>query len=105
MKTAAPFGTAASLRNRNRLAERVRNVVEGRAELRADVLHGSDGGNGDQRGDQTVFDRGRALRILQNLDELGHFKSPETLGPYASHQRTNPAQVGSVSRHRWLKKA
>ena len=49
--------------------ERVRNVIEGRAQLVADVLHGGNRGNGDQSGDQTIFDGGRALRVLDELAE------------------------------------
>ena len=64
-KTAAPEGAAVSLSSRRLLlAERVRNVVERRVQFVADALHRTDGGNGNQRGDQTIFDRGRALLVL-----------------------------------------
>ena len=41
--------------------ELVRNVVEGRAKLGADALHRGNRGNGDEGGNQAVFNRGRTL--------------------------------------------
>jgi len=56
--------------------ELVRNVVEGRAELRADALHRSDSGNGDQRRNQAVLDGRRALRIFDQVQKLAHGHAP-----------------------------
>src|SRR5690242_6326012 len=69
-------GAAAHLHHEPSLAEVVRNVVEGRVQLVADALHRGNGGNGDQSGNQAVLNRGRALRILDQLQELGHLRSP-----------------------------
>jgi len=38
-----------------------RDIVEGRCEAASDKLHCADRGNGDQGGDQAVFDRGRPI--------------------------------------------
>src|SRR5438309_11984227 len=62
--------------NRRRLAEVVRNVVEGRVQLVADALHRCNSGNGNERGDQAVLDRGRTLRILNQVQKFGHLWSP-----------------------------
>src|SRR6185369_4382570 len=63
------------------LAEAVRNVVEGRVQLVADALHRSNSGNGDQRGNQAVLNRGRTLRIFDQLNELHHLRSPDRTTP------------------------
>src|SRR6187200_2757157 len=61
---------------RRNALERVRHVVERRAELVPDVLHRGDRGNGDQGGDQTIFDGSRTLRVFHKLKKLGHLWSP-----------------------------
>lgn len=48
------------------------DVVERAAEAVAQALHRSDGGNGDQRGDQAVLDCGRALAVLEKLANRLH---------------------------------
>src|SRR5262245_9651861 len=73
-KAAARCRAAASWCLRTGL-ERVRNVVEGRAQLGANARHGANSGNGDQSSDQTIFDGGRALLVLQHLKNLGHLWS------------------------------
>src|SRR6188768_2198617 len=55
-----------------RSLELVRNVVEGRAQLRADALHRGDSGNGDEGGNQAVFNRGRTLAVTNQFQKLGH---------------------------------
>src|SRR6185312_3723252 len=62
-----------------RLVERIRNVVERRIQLVADALHRADGGDGNQSGDQAVFDGGRALVVLNQLQKLDHLRSPTWL--------------------------
>src|SRR5262245_5324292 len=74
MKAAAPFGTAAPFLSQS--LELVRDVVERRAELRADVLHGSDSGTSDQGGDQAVFDGGGTLAVFNQLQKLAHGLAP-----------------------------
>src|SRR6476661_9856713 len=72
-KAAAPEGHRRQRLNRDRLlAEVVRNVVEGRVQLVADALHRSNSGNSDQGRNQAVLNRGRTLRIFDQLDELAH---------------------------------
>lgn len=61
-----------------RLVQIVRNVIERRAQLVADTLHRTDGGNGDKSGDQAIFNGGRTLDVLQKLEKLGHIHSPST---------------------------
>src|SRR6478672_253552 len=81
-KAAAPEGHRRQRLNRDRLlAEAVRNVVEGRVQLVADALHRSNSGNGDQRGNQAVLNRGRTLRIFDQLNELHHLRSPDRTTP------------------------
>jgi len=57
------------------LAERVRDVVEGRIQLVADTLHGSDASNGNQSGNQAIFDRGCAL-VIPDQPEKRHGPCP-----------------------------
>src|SRR6185369_2535619 len=52
--------------------EVVRNVIEGRAERRTDVLHRGNRGNGDQGGNQAVLDRGGTLFVANQLKKLAH---------------------------------
>jgi hypothetical protein len=59
-----------------RLDQRSRNVVERRVQLRADTLHRADGRNGDERGDQAVFDRGRTLGVSDEFDKAAHIIVP-----------------------------
>src|SRR3954464_14733021 len=78
-KAAAEPGPAAALRVRleRRLAVHLgRDVVEGRAEAGADILHGGNGGDGDQRGDQAILDGGGALLIADDFANEAHFRSP-----------------------------
>src|SRR6185295_1145629 len=49
-----------------------RNVIEGRTQLRTDAGHRANGGDGDEGRDQTIFDGGRALFILNQPEKLGH---------------------------------
>jgi len=75
----------------------VRDVGECRAELGADALHRANGGDGDQRRDETIFNGRRALLVLNQLHELGHFRSPTWLrskGKGPRLRKRNP---------RWLK--
>src|SRR4051795_826743 len=59
-------------RTKSDLAQVVRHVVERRVQLVADALHRANRRNGDQSSDETVFDRGRTLRIANQFDELAH---------------------------------
>src|SRR5688572_18578512 len=56
--------------------EFARNVVEGAAQLVADVAHSGNRGNGDEGGNQAVLNRGRTLNVLDQLKKLGHLWSP-----------------------------
>src|SRR4051812_4469823 len=56
------------------LIHRRRDVVEGRLQAGADALHCCNGGYGDQGGDQTIFDRGRALTVPEKLGNELHFR-------------------------------
>jgi hypothetical protein len=69
------------LTNKRLLAEVVRNVIEGRVQLVADALHRCNRGNGNESGNQAVLDRGRALRIFNQLQKLGHLWSPKISTP------------------------
>src|SRR5256885_13211927 len=75
------LSAAAYSTHKKLLAEVVRNVVERRVQLVADALHRSNGGNGDQSGDQAVLNRGRALGIFYQLQKLAHLRSPIILTP------------------------
>src|SRR3954454_498440 len=79
------------LTNERLLAEVVRNVVEGRVQLVADALHRSNRGNGNQRGDQAVLDRGRTLAIFDQLQKLAHGLRSSVRGDEA------PCHAGSAS--------
>jgi hypothetical protein len=72
----APFDAAAHATTEPAGLELVRNVVEGRVELGADALHRANCRNGNKGGDQTIFDRGRALSVPQKFHELDHLWSP-----------------------------
>src|SRR5436305_1479013 len=61
---------------RRSLLHRRRDVVEGRLEAGADALHGGDGGNRDQRGDQAIFNGGGASAASDQLTYELHFRSP-----------------------------
>jgi hypothetical protein len=70
--------------NRRSLVDRVGggqlgvDLGEGRVELATDVADHRDDGDGNERGDQSVFDRGGALFvILDQLEKLHHVSSPE----------------------------
>jgi len=56
--------------------ELVRNVIERRAELRTDARHGANRRNGDEGGDQAVFNGGRALFAFNQLEKLAHGLAP-----------------------------
>ena len=43
--------------------------VERGAEVRADGAHNGHGGDGNQRGDQSILNRGYSLLVLQKLDD------------------------------------
>src|SRR5205823_8304912 len=75
---------------RKRLAEVVRNVAEGRVQLVADALHGSNRSNSDQGRDQAVLDRSRTLRIFDQLQKLAHGLAPWFRGNEA------PCHAGSA---------
>src|SRR4029079_16427931 len=73
------------------LAEVVRDVVEGRVQLVADALHRSDRGNSDQGRNQAVLDRGRTLRIFDQLQKLANGLTPGFRGAKA------PCRAGSAA--------
>ena len=56
-----------------------RHGVEGAAQLVAQALHCGDRGDGDQCGDQAVFDRGGALAVLQERADGLHGKFSRSL--------------------------
>ena len=58
------------------LAERVRDVVERRVELVANALHRANGSDGNQSCDEAVFNGGRALLVLNQLQKVDHLRSP-----------------------------
>src|SRR6185312_1219935 len=64
------------LKRTKSLAERVRHVVERGVQLVADALHRTDRRNGDESRDQTIFNGGRALFVLNQLQKLRHLRSP-----------------------------
>jgi len=72
------------------LAERVRDVVERRVQLVADTLHRADGGNGNERSDQAIFNGRRAFFVLQQLQHLRHLWSPKKI----ARDDHTPAQPG-----------
>jgi hypothetical protein len=74
------------------LVERVRDVVEGRVQLVADALHRTNGGDGNQRCDQTIFNGSRAFFVLKELHKLGHHWSP--IGIRFMHLHAHAAKVG-----------
>jgi hypothetical protein len=49
-----------------------RNRIEDRAQIGADEAESRDGGNRNQRRDQTVLNRGRAAFVMNELGEDGH---------------------------------
>src|SRR5947209_19931898 len=51
-----------------------RDVVERRTKVRSDQLKSSNGGNGDQSGDQAVFNRGSAIVVSEKLGYLGNHR-------------------------------
>ncbi len=56
--------------------EIVGDGVEYRAELIAQDAHGDNGGNGNQRGDEAIFDGGGAGFSAQKLLNGAHFLTP-----------------------------
>src|SRR6185503_15758324 len=77
---------------------RRRGVVEGRTDRRAEALHRGDGGDGDQGGDQTIFDRGGALAVSDQLANALHV--PVSLVPLGFRKSTflaARAETGSAS--------
>jgi len=76
------------------LAEVVRNVIEGAVQLVADALHGGNSGNGDQSGDQAVLNRGRTLGIFDQLQKLGHLRSPNNFNATGSCSREGVQTAG-----------
>src|SRR3990167_8865000 len=56
---------------RIRSGEAVADVGQRVADLATDRLHGGDGGDGDQRGDQRVLDGGGTLLVLHEATENG----------------------------------
>ena len=59
------------------LLQVVGNRREGRVQLGADALHGSDRGNGDESGDKAILDRGRAAAVVHQFGKtLDHCDSP-----------------------------
>src|SRR5205814_285294 len=73
------------------LAQRVRDVVERRVQLGADALHRANRRNGDESGDQAVLNGGRAFAILNQLQKLGHLRSPTWLVRQNAHTRATPS--------------
>jgi hypothetical protein len=67
------------------------DVVEGVVELVADALHRADRRNGDEGGNQAIFDGSRALLVPKQLCELGHVK--------ISHSRASGAASENLSKH------
>src|SRR3954463_2252841 len=64
---------------RRSLLHRRGDIVEGRLEAGAEALHRGDGGDGDQGGDQAIFDGGRALAAFDQLANELHY--PVSLVP------------------------
>src|SRR5687767_9970779 len=74
-KRAAPFGTAPTGQKAKPL-ELGRNLVEGAAQLRADIAHRGNRGDGNEGRNQAVLNRGRALVAFDQLQKLDHPQSP-----------------------------
>jgi hypothetical protein len=74
--------------------ELIRNVVERRAEFGPDVRQGSNSCNGDQCGEQAVFDRGRALAVSNQLQELAH--GPRSYSRVRETVRSPTSETGSL---------
>src|SRR5436190_13729133 len=108
-KAAAPFDAAALFRQVfDRLLKFGRDVVEGAAQLVADVAHRGNRGNGNESGNQAVLNRGRTLVILDQLKKLGHLWSPSgsTKGIHISPPpQTKTASVGYRITARRVEKA
>ena len=61
------------------MLHRRRDVIKRRAQLRADALHRANGGNGNERGDQAILDRGSAAGVPNDFDDLRHAAVPHNL--------------------------
>jgi len=48
------------------------NAREGRVELGAQSLHGSNDRNRNASGDESIFNGGRAVLVPQKLEDVGH---------------------------------
>ena len=75
MKKARAEARASSIRFAKPL-ELVRNVIECVAELRSDAGQRGNGGDGDERRDQAIFDGGRAALVADELEKITHEHSP-----------------------------
>ena len=72
------MGSPARLRDavEDRSGHRIGDVAQHGGDLAADLAHRGDGGDGDQRGDQRVFDGGGAVVVLHQLAENGQHLNP-----------------------------
>ena len=60
-----------------RLLQGAGDAAEGRGQLRAETVHDGDDRNRDARGDQPVFDGGRAGLVAQEGFDQAHLVSPD----------------------------
>src|SRR3546814_3659259 len=75
------------------LVQRMADLREGVGDAGAHGAHRTDGGDGDQRGDQAVFDGGRGLVVANQLLEKLHVWSPdESLTLLRSEEHTSDLQ-------------
>lgn len=58
------------------LVHRARHLGQRRVELAPEALHGSDGSDSNERGNQAVLDSGGTFDVLQHVAKLDHVFSP-----------------------------
>ena len=76
-----------------------RGVVEGALDARTHSREGGDAGDGDESGDETIFDGGRALGVANEFPECVHVRSPVVWsGYYAEDQFCAAACLGGVGK-------
>src|SRR3546814_18359724 len=70
---------------------------EGCIEFVANCAKSSDGGNGDERSDQAIFNGRRALFVFEHLTDERHITSPQN----RSEERRVGKECVSTCRSRW----
>ena len=58
----------------------IRNVIKGVVQAVADARHRTDGGDGDESGDEAIFDGGRTVLVPDQLEKLAHGLAPGSAG-------------------------